>query len=398
MKLKSFFASSVQAALGLAREELGADAILVNSRRAPQEAKHLGEYEVVAAWSPTESRVSTATAERPRSATETQRARPALAGGPDQRLCGEVAQLRRQMERMRKAVWLSGLNRAKATRLDGARGEVLPALLEADLEAALAHEVAACVEARMAGDPLLDAEAGAADGELAPAGRLKGAPRLREHLRAELERRFSVDPSVGQPGACPRVAALVGPAGAGKTLTLAKLAVLCGLERRRPVQLLSLDSYRIASAEPLRTYAGILGVGFQTLSTGLALEQALAGQKRKDLVLIDTPGFGPRDMDAAAEVAALLSAHPQIEIHLVLPATMKPADLTCAVDRFEIFRPPKLLFTRVDETSTFGPAFSEAARTGTPISFLATGQQVPDDLEKAAKQRIIDLILECRPE
>jgi flagellar biosynthesis protein FlhF len=101
-------------------------------------------------------------------------------------------------------------------------------------------------------------------------------------------------------------------------------------------------------------------------------------------------------MDAAAEIAAWLSAHPGIETHLVLPATMKPADLTCAVDRFEVFRPSKLLFTRVDETSTFGPAFSEASRTGKPISFLATGQRVPEDLMEATKKRVVELILESR--
>jgi flagellar biosynthesis protein FlhF len=99
-------------------------------------------------------------------------------------------------------------------------------------------------------------------------------------------------------------------------------------------------------------------------------------------------------MDAAADLAILLAEHPEIDTHLVLAATSKPADLTCTVDRFEIFRPSKLLFTRVDETSSFGPAFSEAARTAKPISFLATGQQVPEDLQEAAKARVVELLLE----
>jgi flagellar biosynthesis protein FlhF len=154
-----------------------------------------------------------------------------------------------------------------------------------------------------------------------------------------------------------------------------------------------MDTFRIASIEPLRTYAAILGVGFQAVSTGLALAQALQEHRHKDLILIDTPGFGPRDMDAAAELAAVLATHPEVDVHLVLAATTKSADLTSAVDRFEIFRPSKLLFTRVDETSSFGPAFSEAARTGKPISFLAAGQQVPEDLVAAAKDQVIELIL-----
>jgi flagellar biosynthesis protein FlhF len=267
-------------------------------------------------------------------------------------------------------------------------------LLEADLDPPLAQEIAACVEARMAGDPLLDPATMPADGGPGPAALVEDPARARAHMTSELERRFSVDPSLGQPGMQQRIAALVGPAGAGKTATLAKLAVLCGLTRRQRVQTLSLDTYRIASSEPLRTYAGILGIGFQTLSSHLALEQALARPSPQDLILIDTPGFGPRDLDAAAEVAALFASHPEIEIHLVLPATMKSADLTCAVDRFELFRPSKLLFTRVDETSTFGPAFSEASRTCKPISFLANGQRVPEDIVEATERRVIELILE----
>jgi flagellar biosynthesis protein FlhF len=96
---------------------------------------------------------------------------------------------------------------------------------------------------------------------------------------------------------------------------------------------------------------------------------------------------------SATDSTILLAEHPEIETHLVLAATSKPADLTGAVDRFEIFHPSKLLFTRVGETSSFGPAFSEAARTAKPVSFLATGQQVPEDLRQAAKAQVVELLL-----
>ena len=386
MKLKSFFAGSVEAALGLAREELGADAILVNSRQAPPEAKHLGAYEVVAAWMPDQARpAAEATAGAARPAGEAQ---PTARSGADESLCREVAELRRQMDRMRRAVWQTGLSRGQAAPLAGAKTEVLSLLLEADIDPPLAQEIAACVEARLAGDPLL------AGGAAPLGGGAETSEFLRSSLQAELGRRFAVDPSLGRAGAAPRVVALVGPAGAGKTTTLAKLAVAHGCASRRPIQLLSMDTFRIASIEPLRTYAAILGVGFQAVATGLGLQQALQEHRHKELILIDTPGFGPRDMDSAAELAAALGARPGVDVHLVLAATTKSADLTSAVDRFEIFRPSKLLFTRLDETSSFGPAFSEAARTAKPISFLATGQQVPEDLKEAATGEVIELILE----
>ena len=387
MKLKSFFAGSVEAALGLAREELGADAILVNSRQAPPEAKHLGAYEVVAAWMPGEARPAGTAAEPARTPGEGQTRGQAAPVGADESLCREVAGLRRQMDRMRRAVWHSGLSRGQAVALAGAGADVLPSLLEADIDPPLAHEIAACVQARMAGDPLLGSG-------WAPLDAAEPSEQLRSALRAEIGRRFSVDPALGGAGSGPRVVALVGPPGAGKTTTLAKLAVARGLPSRRPIVLLSMDTFRIASIEPLRTYAAILGVGFQAVATGLALQQALQEHRNKDLILIDSPGFGPRDMEAAGELATALGAHPKVDVHLVLAATTKSADLTSAVDRFEIFRPSKLLFTHVEETGSFGPAFSEAARTAKPISFLATGQQVPEDLKEAAKDQVIDLILE----
>ena len=383
MRMKSFFAASVEAALGLAREELGSEAVLVNSRKAPPEAKHLGEYEVVAAWLPGQAPV-------PASSAEPRENRGEATGAAGGRLWREIGELREQMERMRRAVWRTGFSTPAAGR---GRVEVLAALLDADVDPQLAHEIAACVEARMSGDPLLGGEESAVC-EAAAAG--EGAEhRLRRSLTAEMQRRVTADPCLGKGDSARRVVALVGPSGAGKTTTLAKLAVLGGLRRRLRVQILSLDTYRVASSEPLRTYAALLGIGLQTLPAGPALKPALAECRQRDLILIDTPGFGPRDADGAAEVAAALSGYPEVDTHLVLPATMKSADLTSAVDRFEIFRPAKLLFTRVDETSSLGAAFSEAARTARPVSFLGTGQQVPEDVEEATASRLVELVFDA---
>ncbi len=97
------------------------------------------------------------------------------------------------------------------------------------------------------------------------------------------------------------MAALVGPSGSGKTTTLVKLAVQYGLAGRRPVLLLSVDTYRIAAATQLRSFAAILGVGIQVLETVGALAQAIEENRGKELILIDTPGFGPADMEPTAD-------------------------------------------------------------------------------------------------
>jgi flagellar biosynthesis protein FlhF len=154
-----------------------------------------------------------------------------------------------------------------------------------------------------------------------------------------------------------------------------------------------MDTYRVAAAEQLRSYAAILGVGFQVLGTLAALAQAIEENRGKELILIDTPGFGFGDLDAAADLAQFLSTRQDIDTQLVLPCSMKSADLTRMVDAFDVFRPQRLLFTKVDETSSFGPIVNESARTGKPVSFLATGQRIPEDLETASASRLVDLIL-----
>ena len=378
MKLKSFFAGTVEAALGLAREELGEEAVLVDSRKAPPEAQHLGQYEVVVA------------ALDPREAEKVSAAGPRSAEGPKEPpeakgLERELAQLRREMERLRSAVWQSGVGTRGAAAALAGGWEALGTLLEAGLDPPLAHEIAACVEARRLGDPLVGG-----DSLQAGAGRL---PDWRPLLKLELERRIHADPLLGRPEAALAAAALVGPPGSGKTTTLVKLAVRLGLEKRRPVRIVSMDNYRVAGSEPLRTYAAILGVGFRCADSAAALRQALAEASSKDLVLIDTPGFAPGDAEAAAELAEILRSYPEVEVHLTLAATTRNADLTCAVDRFERFRPSKLLFTRLDEATSFGPAFSEAVRTAKPVSFLAGGQRIPEDLEEAGRERLIGLLL-----
>jgi len=143
----------------------------------------------------------------------------------------------------------------------------------------------------------------------------------------------------------------------------------------------------------LRSYSAILGVGFQVIETPATLAQSLEEHRSKDLILIDMPGFGRNEMSEASEIASFLSAHPAIDTHLVLPASLKSADMLRVAEQYEIFRPAKLLFTRLDETESFGSILNVVTRCGKPVSFVCSGQQVPDDLEMACKQNLARLIL-----
>nr|WP_320132188.1 flagellar biosynthesis protein FlhF [uncultured Holophaga sp.] len=190
-----------------------------------------------------------------------------------------------------------------------------------------------------------------------------------------------------------RVAALVGPTGVGKTTTIAKLAAYAKMELRQKVALLTLDTYRLAAVDQLQQYAQILQVPIHVALTVEDLRSAIRFYQDRALVLIDTPGHNPKDTETLGQLRRFLDELPEVETHLVLSATTKPKDLADLAQRFEPLRPGRIIFTKLDETSTFGPILSTLVRVKRPLSYLATGQEVPQDLEMATSRRVADLIL-----
>jgi flagellar biosynthesis protein FlhF len=158
------------------------------------------------------------------------------------------------------------------------------------------------------------------------------------------------------------------------------------------VHILTVDVLRIGAADQLRTLASLLGVGFGVAETPVDLDRMIEEQYNKDLILIDTPGLGKADIEDGRELAHMIGSDPEIDTHLVLPASMKADDLARQVDLFREFRPRKLIFTRMDETSRYGTLLSLAARTRLEVSFLAQGQRIPDDLEIATREGLVRLL------
>jgi flagellar biosynthesis protein FlhF len=363
MRIKSYFVDAVADAVQAARKEMGEEAMLVETRKAPPESQHLGTYEVVFGVNPAE--LPAGALVKPVSA--------ALAPSEMLRLTGEMAQMRRQLEGIRLAM-RSGLTAPRWLLPSSSLADVFSTMLAADISG----EVAQAVVDRL-------------HTQLSPA-ELEDTGALTRALAAEMERRFTVDPKLGKGESSQRIVALVGPPGSGKTTTLVKLAVAYGLAERKSVQMISLDNVRVGAADQLRSYAAILGVGFQAVETPVGLAQALDDHRSKSLILIDTPGCCLGNMDGAADLARALSVR-EIDVHLVLTASMKSADLTRVVEAFEIFRPVKLLFTKLDETCSFGPIYCEAARTHKALSFFGTGQRIPEDLTPASHGVLIEMIL-----
>jgi flagellar biosynthesis protein FlhF len=180
-----------------------------------------------------------------------------------------------------------------------------------------------------------------------------------------------------------RVVALVGPTGVGKTTTLAKLAANYRLREGARVGLVTVDTYRTAAVEQLRTYAEIIDLPMEVVSTPEDMRQAVTKLAALDLVLIDTAGRSPRDADRIEELRTLLDAAAPDETHLVTTVTSTARGMRDALERFAPVRPMSLLLTKLDEASSLGHAAAPVVDSGLPVSYLTDGQSVPEDIQIA---------------
>jgi len=386
MKIKSYFAESIQDAMEKARVELGPEAMLVSSKKVDSELRHLGAYEVVFGQAE-ESAPARHTVRDHAPLLPVRTAAPLLEAAPASRrsdgLVQELADLRKQIETVSRSVSRQNYQ----LRWTGANAspelqELHAQLLSADFSDEMAQDLVRGVQVRLQEDTR---EAG----RLSRRGDMLSPELLQSTLHDEIDARLTVAPSLGGSGER-RIVVLVGAPGSGKTTTLVKLAVRHGVASRIPVQILSTDTLRLGGAEQLGSYARIIGAGFRAVHSAAGLDQAIDEYKTKKLFLIDTPGYDAANIEEASELVAFLGRNPQVEVQLVLPASLRATSAARMLQRFAAFAPSKLLFTRLDEVDTPGAVLEPALRSGLPVSFLGKGQQVPEDLEEASKSRLME--------
>ncbi|UUZ85943.1 flagellar biosynthesis protein FlhF [Paenibacillus sp. P26] len=191
-----------------------------------------------------------------------------------------------------------------------------------------------------------------------------------------------------------RIAHFVGPTGVGKTTTIAKLAAEQVLKHQRKVGFITSDTYRIAAVEQLKTYATILNVPLEVVFSPLDLGKAFEQLKDRDLIFMDTAGRNFRNEMYVSELNALLQSRGQSETFLVLSLTTKYKDMKAITDNFSKFKLDKVLFTKMDETDSYGAIVNLIREYGIQTSYIADGQSVPDDIAELNEQRILDLMLE----
>jgi flagellar biosynthesis protein FlhF len=375
MKLKSYFAYSIQDGIEKARAELGPDAMLIQSSETSSELKDLGRYEVVFGVPPDATESSSTPQELGRTAGST---------APGNIVLQELAELRKQATLVTKSVKRADVTRdAELWRPEFV--SIFSRLSTAGFSTEFAHDLTQAVALRAQ-------HQGKRPYRMVPEHRdLFARDLLNAMLEDEIGNRFEVDSSIS--GKDQRAALLfVGPPGAGKTTSLMKLGLRYGLKERRPLHLLSLDTLRIGGCESLNAFGRISGANFEIVQHPSMLAHAVNGAARNGLVMIDTPGIGSAD-GSYAEDLAHASRQLELDVHLVIPAYASSGVADQIARRFERFQPSKLLLTHMDELQQPAVAIEMAARFGLPVSFLGTGQQVPEDIQEADKPNLVQEVM-----
>jgi flagellar biosynthesis protein FlhF len=218
-----------------------------------------------------------------------------------------------------------------------------------------------------------------------------------EEIGRHVEERLAALIGVAGCSTSPRegVVAFVGTAGAGKTATAAKLAVRAQVAAGR-ARLVSLDGLSLGTTGYLDALASASG-----LTSALAVTPqhvaSVMGRRWSGLTVIDTPGVSPRDPDGIAALAELLRVAAPREVHLVVPATAKPEDALAAARGLAPLGPTHLAVTRLDEASTCGSLVTVCARAGLPLSYLAAGRDIPNDLHAATARDLVRRVLQGEP-
>ena len=194
----------------------------------------------------------------------------------------------------------------------------------------------------------------------------------------------------------PKFVFFIGPTGVGKTTTIAKIASKFCLDEKKKIAMLTGDTYRIAAAEQLRSYANILEIPFQIIYTVEEMQQAAVQFKDYDYVFVDTAGHSYQNeeqREAVKEFVHSVEGLAETETYLVVSATTKYRDLEKIADSYKTVADYKLIFTKLDETTSLGSMFNLHLHTGAPLSYVTCGQNVPDDIEKFNPQKTVKNLL-----
>ena len=388
MSVKTFVAPNIQEAARRAKEELGKDAIILKVR--PVAGKGLwrmtGHQRVeLEACSPSDLQVQprrrpppseTGPLEPAASAqgrlTRTYGAAPAAPGGSEA-LQGFSARLDRILSLLQSQS--QAVQPGRPSDVTEELGKFYDALVERRVQEATARGLIRQVNEALRGDEL------------------RNPVLLRAQLRKSLESMIRHSGPVALSPGRPRVVALVGPTGVGKTTTIAKLATHFHYVHRKKVGLVTIDTYRMGAKEQLQQYAEILGMPLAVALSSWELKRAVQEMADRDLILIDTAGYSQKDLLKLNEMRAFLSAARPDEVHLVLSCTTDAQVVRHILEVYKVLPVDRVLLTKLDEALAFGLVLDVMGACPHPFSYVTQGQKVTEDIRPGEPARMARLVL-----
>jgi len=190
-----------------------------------------------------------------------------------------------------------------------------------------------------------------------------------------------------------KIVALLGPTGVGKTTTVAKIASEQMTKYKRKVALISVDTNRSPTARQIRSFAKIIKAPISIVTDKSEMNKAITSYEDYESIIIDTDGCSQRNEKQLLEMREFFDERGRIHNYLVLSATSKDSDMNEVTRKFGSMPIDSIIFTKLDESATYGSLFNHAIRFKKPLSYLSVGQKIPEDIEVTSKERLVDLLL-----
>lgn len=377
MQVKRYEVTGINEAMEKIKRDLGPDAIILSSRRIKGEGRE--KMEVVAAIDTTEKKEDRSgtdvTAWPPPAALKDQDDSPPLVVEPDtarlKRMESDLKALRQNLVRLFDHF---GIEASSA--YCGPLASIYEGMLMRGLSKECALKLLNALKESLPQRSYIDD---------------RGMWRSLQHFMAQSMAPFFIPEAKGR-----KVRAFVGPTGEGKTTTLAKLAARALYGEKRKVGIITMDTYRIGAVAQLEIYADIMNVPLETVTDRKELRRAMKRLADKDVVLIDTPGRSRKDTEHLVKMRELLTGDGPVDITLVLSATASSETMARAADRFDITGYDRIIFTKLDDASGCGTIYNVVDRLRKPVSHVADGQRVPQDIEEMDPRKLARLIVEER--
>jgi len=388
MKIKKFVAPTLKEATEMMKRELGEDAIILGTRRIkqsgifgflkPELIEIVGaiEEERVQSDDKTYTGSTVELLRRMTGEIEARQKRQLNSGGEIEAEKYDYNEIKNELEEVKQTLneIAEHFKYKGSLQYPSVLKKAFVNLLEKEVDEELANKIVRAVLMKLSGDELRDEKI--VENEVINV--ISGILRFSKPVKPLRKKTF--------------VLAFVGPTGVGKTTTVAKLAAIYKLFENARVALISADTYRIAAIEQLQTFANIANIPMDVAYTPEDMARLIRKHQDKDLILIDTVGRNQRQSEHIADLAKFIKSANPDEVHLVLSATSSYKNMIDVYNRFKSLVPNRLIFSKVDEAVCLGYILNMAYRTKLPLSYITTGQNVPDDIAVAEPKVIANLI------